>query len=262
MNDTNVNAPGPVDVLLGGRVRLYQPAGMQRAGSDAVLLAAAVPARPGQRVFELGTGSGAAALCLLARVEGLFLAGVELQAISALAAVRNAALNKVSARFRLLCGDGTGREFRRAMGHAVFDHVMANPPFYRADGRQPAATPGRETARAERSPADLAAWIATLVHLVRPGGSVTVIQRPERLPDLLAALPGGPTGTGVSVAPLWPRAGAPAGRILLRYVKDRRSPFRLGPGLCLHGGDGTYLPQAEAILRDGAGLPEAAFGSG
>ena len=52
------------DRLLGGRVTLLQPQGGLRAGHDAVLLAAAVPARPGDRVLELGCGSGAAFLCL------------------------------------------------------------------------------------------------------------------------------------------------------------------------------------------------------
>jgi len=269
VNDANVNAAprsdgsdgDRIDCLLGGRVRLCQPAGGQRAGSDAVLLAAAVPALPGQRVVELGTGSGAAALCLLARVPDLSVTGVELQAQAALAAVRNGALNGVAGRFRLLCADGTAPAFRRALGHAAFDHAFANPPFFRAAGRQAAAMPGREIARAERGQADLAEWIATLVHLVRPGGTVTLVQRTERLPELLAAFPGRPPGCGIAVAPLWPRTGREAGRVLVRFAKDRRSPFLLGPGLVLHGPAGTYLPAAEAILRNAAPVPEDAFGA-
>ena len=58
------------DRLLGGKVRLRQPRDGYRAAIDPVLLAASVPAKPGERVLDLGTGAGAAALCLMARVEG------------------------------------------------------------------------------------------------------------------------------------------------------------------------------------------------
>ncbi|MGB8843911.1 MAG: N-6 DNA methylase, partial [Aliidongia sp.] len=59
------------DRLLGGRVVLRQPVQGFRAAIDPVLLAAAVSAEPGETVLELGTGTGAAALCLARRVPGL-----------------------------------------------------------------------------------------------------------------------------------------------------------------------------------------------
>ena len=65
------------DRLLDGRVLLRQPSDGLRAGLDAVMLAAHVPARPGEKVLELGCGSGAALLCLLARVPGLEGIGIE-----------------------------------------------------------------------------------------------------------------------------------------------------------------------------------------
>jgi len=65
------------DALLGQRVRLRQPRRGYRAAIDPVLLAAAVPARAGDRVLELGAGVGAAALCLAARVAGCFVTLLE-----------------------------------------------------------------------------------------------------------------------------------------------------------------------------------------
>ncbi|MDT8344261.1 MAG: methyltransferase, partial [Thermohalobaculum sp.] len=84
------------DRLLGGRVRLLQPGAGYRAATDPVLLAAAVPARPGERVLELGIGAGAATLCLAARVAGLVHAGLEIQPDYLALAARNAALNGVA----------------------------------------------------------------------------------------------------------------------------------------------------------------------
>ena len=67
------------DLFLGGKVRIRQPAKGYRAGLDPVLLAAAVDAKAGQSVLELGMGVGTALVCLGARVPGLTLAGVEIQ---------------------------------------------------------------------------------------------------------------------------------------------------------------------------------------
>lgn len=63
------------DAFLCGRLHLWQPKKGYRAATDPVLLAAACPARPGERVLDLGCGAGAAALCLATRVPGLELAG-------------------------------------------------------------------------------------------------------------------------------------------------------------------------------------------
>ena len=64
------------DAFLGGQLRLFQPAQGYRAGMDAVLLAAAVPAEAGQRVLDLGCGAGTAGLCLAKRVDAVALTGV------------------------------------------------------------------------------------------------------------------------------------------------------------------------------------------
>ena len=82
--------PTRTDDFLGGRLRLTQPAHGYRAGADAVMLAAACAAAPGQSVLELGCGAGAALLCLGVRVPGLTLAGIERDLLAANLARANA----------------------------------------------------------------------------------------------------------------------------------------------------------------------------
>ena len=59
----------------------------------------------------------------------------------------------------------------------------------------------------------------------------------------------------IAVAPLFPRAGFAATRIIVQGVKGSRAPTQLLPGLVLHGDDGKFSPSAEAVLRDGAAWP-------
>ena len=58
----------------------------------------------------------------------------------------------------------------------------------------------------------------------------------------------------VEIIPLWPRAGQPAKRVIVRARKDSRSPAILHPGLVVHNADGSYTPDADRILRGGAAL--------
>src|SRR5204863_7600140 len=112
------------DGLLGGLVRLRQPRKGYRAAIDPVLLAAAVDARAGRRVLDLGTGAGAAALCLMARIDGLSVVGLELDAGTAELARQNAGLNGRDG-FAVRTGDVRSLP----LDLRGFDHAIANPPY-------------------------------------------------------------------------------------------------------------------------------------
>lgn len=245
---------GPQDVtcdgFLGGRLQILQPRTGYRAATDPVLLAAAVTARPGQTVLELGCGAGVASLCLGARVPGLALCGVEVQPDYAALARQNAARNTVA----LEVVDADLAALPSGVRARQFDHVMLNPPYYPAQGGTPAADPGRERALREALP--LADWIRVALARTRPGGWLTLIQAADRLGDVLAGLRG-----SVTVLPLVPRTGRAAHRVIVRAKKDGRAPLVLLSPLVMHEGvahlhDGCDLSApARAVLRLGAALP-------
>lgn len=244
------------DDFLGGRLRLSQPVRGYRAGIDPVLLAASVPARAGQRVLDLGTGSGVALFCLMARVDGLLAHGIERDEALARIAARNAARNGLDAD--IVTGDLAA--LPSGLRDIAFDHVLANPPFFdRARGSVSDA--GREAGRGEETP--LPTWMETAVRRLRPGGCLSVIQRIERLPDLLGSLDH--RVGDVTVLPCAPRIGRPAKLFILQARKGAKGPFRLATPLILHAGatherDGDdYTPDVSAILRDGAALELGKF---
>ena len=238
------------DSLLGGRVILRQPAEGYRAAIDPVLLAAAIPAADGENVLDVGSGVGAASLCLAARVDGCRLFGVEIQRDLVRLSVDNAALNGFENRIDMMVGDLTRPPPRLAAGS--FHHVMSNPPFLDAARADPSPHGAKALATVESS-GDLAAWIDFCVKMVRHKGTITLIHRADRLHELLGCL-AGRTG-GMIVYPLWPAAsgGRPAKRVIVQAVKGGAAALRLSPGLALHA-NGGYAPEAEAVLRHGAGL--------
>lgn len=234
------------DQLLGGRVSLRQPLEGYRAAIDPVLLAAAVPARSGEKVLELGCGVGAAALCLMARVPDLTVTGLELQPALAALARHNAKANGI-ARFFVLEGDVAAPP--KALGSG-YDRVLLNPPF------QPSAAEGSPLASKDlanrEGTASLAVWLDLGLRRLRQGGTLTLIHRAERLSGALAALEG--HAGDVRVLPLWPLVGRPAKRILLQATRGSRAATTLLPGLALHVSDGGFTAEAEAVLRRAAEL--------
>jgi tRNA1Val (adenine37-N6)-methyltransferase len=100
-----------------------------------------------------------------------------------------------------------------------FDHVIANPPYLRADAGTAAQDIGKEASFREDTP--LANWIAVARARLKPKGWLTMIQNADRLPDMLAALDG---FGSVSVMPLQSRVGRAAGRVLLQGAQGRAGP--------------------------------------
>lgn len=240
------------DLFLGGALVISQPKIGYRAGVDSVLLAASVPATRGDSVLELGCGVGVASLCLAARVQGVALSGVELQADYADLARRNAATNGM--KMNMHCADL--RHLPDDLLQQNFDHVIANPPYYLRSNGTAASDMGREIALAENTP--LVEWVDVATRRLKPKGYLTIIQDAERLPDLMAALDG--RLGAVKLLPLAARVGRPAHLMVLQARKGARAAAQLLAPTIMHEGavhDGdreSYTPQIRSILRNGAGL--------
>lgn len=242
------------DAFLGGRLTIEQTLTGSRAGIDAVFLAAACPAKPGETVLELGSGSGVVALAIATRVEGAEVAGIEIDPELCALAARNAERNGLGGWARFVCGD-VAAPLSRLMGDGLgpdsFDHAVANPPFLTAGDTRPPADERLRRAHA-LEPGELERWVRSLAAFVRPGGTATIVHRADALPELLRHCAG--RFGALAVYPLFPRQGGPASRILLQGIKGSRAPLRLMSGMVLHEHGRDFTPEAQAILRQGAAL--------
>jgi len=243
------------DVVLGGRLVLRQPRKGHRVGHDAILLAGACSARPGDRLVDLGAGVGAAGLAVARRVDGLAVTLVEIDADLVALARENAAGNKLAARVRAICLDVAARPAAFAaagMAPGSADHVLMNPPFNAA--AHPSPDRGRRLAHAATH-GTLVQWTGAAARLLRPAGTLTLIWRADGLDGVLAALAKG--FGAIAILPIHPKTDAPAIRVLVRAVKASRAPLSLLPGLILADAAGKPSAAAEAVLREGALLPLA-----
>ncbi len=243
------------DAILGGRLRLIQPRRGHRFGHDAILLAAATPARDGDRAVELGAGVGAAGLALATRVAGARVTLVEIDAGLAALATENAARNQLAGRVDAVALDvaAVPAAFVDAgLTPESYDIVLMNPPFNDPDRHKASPDPGRSAAH--RLPRDaLLQWIAAAARLLRPGGALTVIFRADGIAVLLEALD--QDFGAIALMPVYPKPGASAIRILAGAVKESRAPLAMRPGLVLATEEGHPTAECEAVLRHGAALP-------
>ena len=238
-----------LDGFFGGRLMLHQPATGHRVGTDAALLAAAIAPAEGERVVDLGAGVGAVGLAIAAAAPGVRVTLVEIDpAVSALAA-DNIVANGLGERVTLAMLDLTDAAARRqaaGLGANTADHVVMNPPFHAPGTARPSPSAYRERAHIGLDDSD-DGWSRAAASLLRPGGSLTLIHRADALPRLLAALAG--RFGDIRILPVLPTEGAAAVRVLVRAVKGSRGPLVLLPPLVLHGQDGRFTLQAQALHR-------------
>jgi tRNA1(Val) A37 N6-methylase TrmN6 len=208
-----------------------------------VLLAAFIPARPGEAVLEAGCGSGAAFLCLAARV----------RAWPSRAGTRSGPRSPRRAQRRAERRRRRHPRDRPARGTAArpIDHAFANPPYW-PDGT---ASPDAARRQAAHVETPLAEWVQALAAPLRRRGSLSLVLPASRWSEAAAALRLAGLGA-LRLLPLRPRAGFAAKRVLLGGRRDARGPDELLPGLVLHEAGGAYTQAAEAVLRDAQPLAQ------
>jgi tRNA1(Val) A37 N6-methylase TrmN6 len=243
------------DAFLGGRLRLRQRRSGHRAGHDAMLLAAATPARSGDRVVDFGAGVGAAGLAVARRVAGIELALVEIDQGLADLARGNAASNAIAAEAIVLDVTSAAAAFAAAgLSPDSVDVVLMNPPFNDPARHRPSPDKTRELAHVATI-ATLEGWIHAGRRILKSGGVLSLIWRADGLVELLAALDRG--FGSLAILPVHSDAATPAIRVLIRAIKGGKSPTRMHAALLLKDESGMPNKQVQEILAGKGVLPLA-----
>ena len=236
------------DSLLDGRLRLLQLRHGHRAGTDAVLVAAAAGPLASGTIVDVGAGSGAVGLMIGARC-GASIVFLERDPDLAALCRSNVEANGLQDRARVVEADILAPADQSGQGGLVpgsADMVVTNPPFLEEGSSR--ASPDASRAAAHQLPeGGSERWIDVCADLLKPGGRLVLIHRADRLGDCLRHIEG--RFGGLVVKPIHPRADKPASRIVVTAMKGSRAPLAMAPPIVLHQSDGRFTPEAEAIHR-------------
>lgn len=231
--------------ILGGAVRLSQLEGAFHTGLDAVMLAAACPAKDGSRVLDLGCGVGGAGLAVLHRLEGAILTGIDIQGDHIEMARENAMVNGMMERCDFWVADV------RAFQERAFDHVICNPP-YMPQGTYIQSPEVRKDAALGLKDTTLEHWVACAFDCLQGRGSLSMVHRGDMVDKVVQAF--GKRFGEIEIIPLWPKAGVQARRVIVRGIKHAKGVAIMHPGIILHDESGDYTPEAHKVLKEGASL--------
>jgi tRNA1(Val) A37 N6-methylase TrmN6 len=245
------------DRLLDGRLILNQPRKGHRAGSDAILLAAALPELGSGPLLDVGAGVGTIGLAAGIMQPALGIVLVERDPELAALARLNATANGLDARTQVIAADiEAPAAILTAAGlqPASFACVAMNPPFYAAGETRVSPVPNRRAAHVVDGL--LENWFKAARRLLKPGGSIAIIHRAEALPQILAGLATG--FGGVVVRPVHALPDRPAIRVVVTATLNSKKPAALLPALILNRAEGGMTEISEALHRGQARLDMSA----
>ncbi|MBQ1192643.1 MAG: tRNA1(Val) (adenine(37)-N6)-methyltransferase [Lachnospiraceae bacterium] len=151
-------------------------------GMDAVLLSGFANVKKGEKVLDLGTGTGIIPILLEAKTEGEHFTGLEIQTESADMARRSVALNNLQEKIDII--DGDIKEASRIFGRASFDVVTSNPPYMNDNHGIKNPTLPKAIARHEIL-CTLEDVVREASFLLKEKGRFYMVHRPHRLIEII-----------------------------------------------------------------------------
>ncbi len=205
-----------LDYLIDRRIQIIQNTQGFCFSMDAVLLADFATVKRGDRVCDLGSGTGVIPLILADRTKAKEIHGLELQESMVDMARRSVALNQMESQINIEWGDI--KDAHKIFNSSSFDLVTANPPYMNpCDG---AASLSREIAIAKHEiMCSLEEVLLACSRIVKSRGRVAMVHRPQRLTDIIAGM------RSVRLEPkrirfVHPHLNSPANMVLIEAVKD------------------------------------------
>lgn len=208
-------------------------------GMDAVLLSGFAKVLPGEKVLDLGTGTGIIPILLEAKTEGKHFVGLEIQEESADMARRSVAMNGLEDKIDIVIGDI--KEASAYFGLASFDVVISNPPYM--NHGHGLINPGDAKAIARHELlCTLEDVLREASRLIKPGGRFYLVHRPYRLVEIMNTL------TQYKLEPkrmklVYPYVDKEPNMVLLECVKGGKSMLKVEAPLIVYKEQGVYTDE-------------------
>lgn len=227
-----------LDEILWGKVKLYQPLDGPRIGMDSVLLQGFARVRDGERILELGSGTGGVLLMLRLRLPRSPMVGLEIDGDLVRAARLNASLNGAEG---ISFVEGDIRRARDLLEPQGFDAVLSNPPYQEPSSSRPALSERRAAARQGKF-CSLEDVVEAASFALKNRGKFFVVMKAQRAVELMCLL------SRRRLEPkrllfVHPRPGAEAALVLVEAVKLGGKGVKVEDPLFVEDEGGSYTPR-------------------
>jgi len=233
------------DPLFNGEITIRQGRFGYRFSIDAILLAAHIEPRCGDRIVDIGTGCGIIPLVLAFRNPDVKIYGVEVQEELAQLALFNISKNHMEGRIEIVLKDVRALTVDSIKEPA--DLMVSNPPYWRLDSGRKNPNQQRAIARHEIK-ATLDDIVNAARRLLKVSGRLVMIYPAERMTDLIYRM------RSSGIEPKWvrmvhPHRDSPAKLMLVEGVKGAGSDVKIEPPLCIYKNDGSYTDEVEKMYN-------------
>lgn len=232
--------------LLGGALKMIQPEAGEglRVNVDTILLAHFARPKRGEKILEIGCAHGAVSLILAKR--GFSVTGVDIQPYLVALAEKNAALNGLTAEFRV----ADIREYKRIAPSQSFDRIVVNPPYDEAERSRPSPKEAVSAAM-HGSCCRLEDIVAAAHYLLKNRGRLDLVMRGDRAGELFALLDRYKTPPK-QMRCVHPRPGERASVTLVEAMRSGRHGLIIEPPLFITDDSGQETPALkEAYIIQG-----------
>ncbi len=238
------------DYLLDKKVKIFQPVDGYRASTDAVFLSSILDqncVKKDDKILDVGSGTGAISLCLASRLKdkNVEILGIDIQ--KELVELSNFSAKENGFDYFLKYQNIDIREKGKING-GNFDFVITNPPY--SDHDMPSPNQSKKLAHNHQN-FDLTSWIAFCLRMLKPKGSILLINRAEALNEIMVSLQN--KAGNMQIIPIYSKNNQVAKRVVVVAQKGAKGITKILPPFYIHNEDSSYTPKAELILRGGVG---------
>lgn len=218
-------------------------------GVDAVLLAAFASGETGAkglqknaektlRIADLGTGCGVIAFILHHKLSGVRLTGYDISPAAVARAERACEINGLTEDIDFVCSD-----IKDIDAAGEFDAILTNPPYFRRTPDEPgAADPDERYIARHETTADIKDFARTAASMLKAGGSLYMVHRPDRLADIISEM----RAAGIEpkeMQPVVPYAGKASNMVLIHGIKGAGPELKMLPEIAVHTANGGYTKE-------------------
>lgn len=232
-----------LDELHRNGYQIIQDPGRFCFGIDAVLLSGFANVKKGDKVLDLGTGTGIIPILLEAKSEGEHFTGLEIQSESVDMASRSVVFNQLEDKISIVEGDI--KDASKIFGASSFDVITTNPPYMIGNHGIKNGVDAKTIARHEVS-CDLDDILRESSKMLKNSGHFFMVHRPFRLAEIFSKM------IEYHIEPkrmrlVYPFLDKEPNMVLIEGIKGAKSRITVEKPLIVYEREGVYTEEINEI---------------